>query len=120
MSALKTLTRISRSIRASGHREIDALGERQLAAVIDRVGRAPHIGAPGVGAAFPASARLSLAAERPAYLRAGWADVHIDDPAVGARRRKEQLRLAKVGREDRRGQTLRRRVVEGDRFLQAL
>ena len=50
--------------------EADTLRERKIGAVVDRVGGAPHVLLPGVGAGFPAPSGLFLAAEGPADLRA--------------------------------------------------
>src|SRR6059058_5627662 len=83
------------------YRKIDALGERQVAAVIDRVGGAPHIGAPGVRPAFAAAAGLLLAAERAADLSARGADIDVGDAAIRSRGRKERFGLAQVRGEDR-------------------
>src|SRR4051812_32144021 len=98
----------------SSHVEVDALRERKLAPVVDRVGGAAHIALPRIRAGFPPAAGLLLAAEGAADLRAGGADVHVGDAAVRAGRGEKQLRFADVGGEDRRGETLRHSVVERD------
>src|SRR5262249_56407744 len=61
----------STMIRASPDIERDALGERQLGAVVYRVGGAAHVGLPGIGAGLAAAAGLLLAAERAADLGTG-------------------------------------------------
>jgi hypothetical protein len=91
-------------LRAMGRRRTDALGERQIVAVIDRVGLAPHVGAPAVRAALAPAAGLLLAAERAADLGARRADVDVGDAAIRARRRQEALGFAQVVGEDRRRQ----------------
>src|ERR1700733_15911921 len=48
--------------------EGDALGERELGRVVDGVGRAAHVGTPGVRAGLAAAAGLLLAAESAADL----------------------------------------------------
>src|SRR5690349_6541356 len=74
--------------------EPDALRERQLRGVVDRRRLAAHVRLPRVGARLPAAARLLLAAERAADLRAGRPDVDVRDAAVRADRGQELLRLA--------------------------
>ena len=76
--------RRGRLVRVPVLGEAHALGERQLVGVVDRVGRAAHVGAPGVRAGLPAAAGVLLAAERAADLGAGGADVDVDDAAVRA------------------------------------
>src|SRR5688500_3282704 len=70
---------------ASNDVELDPLRERQVARVIDRVGLAAHVGLPRVGAGLAAAARVFLAAEGAADLRARGTDVHVGDAAVAAR-----------------------------------
>ena len=70
--------------------------------------------------ALAAAARLLLATERSTDLRAGRTDVDVDDAAVAARRTAEPLRLADVGGEDRRRQTLRHIVVQVDRLVEVV
>src|ERR1700743_481542 len=48
--------------------EFDALRQRQLLGIVDRIGLTPHIGFPGVTAAFPAAARFLFPAECAPYL----------------------------------------------------
>src|SRR5688572_19364573 len=98
--------------------EADALRERQVAAVVYRVGGAPHVSLPGVGARLAAAAGLFLAAERAADLRAARPDVDVDDAAVAAGGRHEALRFADIVGEDARGEPLRHRVVPGNHFLE--
>ena len=97
--------------------EDDALGERQLAREVDGRGLAAHVRLPRVGARLAAAAGLLLAAEGAADLGAARADVHVRDPAVGARGREEPLGLPQVGGEDRRREPLRDAVLERDRLL---
>ena len=63
--------------------ELDALGQGQLARVVDGVGGAAHVGFPGVGAGFAATAGFLLATEGAADLGARGADVDVGDAAVG-------------------------------------
>src|SRR3954453_7835838 len=82
--------------------ELDPLRQRQLGRVVDGRRLPPHVRLPGVGARLAAAAgpRPPPAPlpppERPADLGAGRADVDVRDPAVGADRRQELLRLAQV------------------------
>src|SRR5689334_16153226 len=105
---------VSTFIEGSGDVELHALRERQLAAVVDRVGGAPHVRLPAVRARLTTAAGFLFAAEGAADLGARRADVDVGDSAVGAERRREQLGLAQVGREDRRRQALRHLVVQAD------
>src|SRR2546423_3804761 len=97
--------------------EADPLGERQLAAVVYRVGRAAHVGLPRIGARLAAAAGFLLAAERAADLRAARPDIHVDDAAVAAARRHEALGFADVGGEDARGEPLLHCVVPRENLL---
>src|SRR4051812_42542679 len=74
----------------SGDVELHALRQRQLAAVVDRVGGAAHVRLPAVGARFAAAAGLLLAAERAADLGARGPDVDVGDAAIRAERRGEE------------------------------
>src|SRR5690625_5763575 len=65
----------SRARQEVGSEELDALRQRQLAGVVDRVRGLPHIGLPRVGAGFASAAGLLLAAEGTADLRSRGADV---------------------------------------------
>src|SRR5262245_54431796 len=82
--------------------EANSLSRLQLVRIVDRIGRPPHVSLPGIGARLAAAARLLLAAERPADLRAARADVHVRDPAVAADRRAEEFCFADVAGEDGR------------------
>ena len=64
--------------------ELDALGQGQAVAVVNRVGGAAHIGLPGIGAGFTPAAGFLLAPERPADFGAGWADIDVGDAAIRA------------------------------------
>src|SRR5690606_9495976 len=77
--------------RAALGGEADALGQRQVIAIVDCVGGAPHIGAPAVRAALAAAAGLLLAAKGPADLRTRGSDVDIGYAAVGSAGRQEML-----------------------------
>src|SRR5688572_19276868 len=57
--------------------ERNALGERQISRVVDRVRHAAHVGFPRVRARFAAPAGDFFPAERPTDLRAARADVHV-------------------------------------------
>jgi hypothetical protein len=63
---------------------VDALRERQVAAVVESAGLAAHVGLPGVGAGLATAAGLFLAAEGAADLGSGGADVDVGDAAVAA------------------------------------
>src|SRR5699024_4116692 len=71
--------------RGRGSEELDALRQRQLAGVVDRVRGLPHIGLPRVGAGFASAAGLLLSAEGTADLRSRGADVDVGDAAVRPR-----------------------------------
>src|SRR5258708_2991022 len=75
----------------------DTLGERKLTAEIDGAGDAAHIGFPRVRACLAPAAGFLFAPECAADFRAGWSDVGIGDPAVGAFHGKELLHLANIG-----------------------
>jgi hypothetical protein len=64
---------------------LDALGQDQLAGVVDRVGDLAHVGLPGVRAGLAASTGLLLTAEGAADLGCGGADVDVDDPNTPSR-----------------------------------
>ncbi|MNT77148.1 hypothetical protein D3C72_2162290 [compost metagenome] len=66
--------------------ELDPLRQRQVARVVDGVGRAAHVIAPGVGTRFAAAARFFFATERAADLGAGRADVDVGNAAIGTGR----------------------------------
>ena len=73
--------------------EPNPLRQRQLARVVDGVGRAAHVRLPRIGAGLAAAAGVLLAAEGAADLGAGGADVDVGDAAVGAGRAQEALPL---------------------------
>src|SRR3954453_22112297 len=83
----------SGSARGRSDGERHALRQRQLARVVDRVGGAAHVALPRVGAGLASATGLLLPAEGAADLRAGGADVDVDDAAVRAVGGKEPLRL---------------------------
>src|SRR5690606_21036616 len=64
--------------------ELDALCQRQCVGVVDRVGLAAHVGAPGIRTRLAATAGFLLAAERATDLGARGADVDVGDAAVRA------------------------------------
>src|SRR4051794_7164896 len=82
----------------------NALRQRQILAVVDRVGGAAHVVFPGVGAGFASAAGALFAAEGSADLGTARADVHVGDPAIAARGRKKKLRLTNVGCKNCTGQ----------------
>src|SRR4051794_1411969 len=64
--------------------ETDPLRQRQCVAVVDGIGRAPHVGLPCIRSRFASAAGFLLAAERAADFRAARADVDIGDAAIAA------------------------------------
>src|SRR5437867_8149964 len=99
-SAIEKMAFLKSSNAIGSDIEPDPLGQRQVAAVVYRVGRAAHVRLPGVGTRLAAAAGLLLAAERAADLGAARPDVHVDDAAVAAGRRHEALGFADVVGED--------------------
>src|SRR5215204_3027805 len=69
----------------------DPLGQRQIIAIIDGVGRPPHIGPPAVRTALPPAAGLLLTAERATDLGARRPDIDVGDAAVRPGGRNETL-----------------------------
>src|SRR5699024_3059255 len=98
--------------------ELHSLSQRKFAGIVDGVGRAAHVGLPGVGAGFAAAASLLFTTECAADFSTGGTDVYIGDTAVGARSRQEELCLGVVLREDSRGQTLWHSVMQGDCLIE--
>ena len=94
--------------------EVDALGQGEGVAAVDRAGLAAHVGLPRVRARLATAAGGLLAAERAADLGARGADVDVGDPAVRSLGREEPLGLPQVVGEDGGGQPLVDRVVDGD------
>src|SRR5690606_11368275 len=86
--------------------------------IVDRVGGTPHIGLPRIRSAFAATAGFLLAAEGPADLGAGGADVAVVTPALRAAIASKQLRLAHSAGEDAGGEALRHVVLQPDRLGQ--
>src|SRR5688572_31270125 len=80
------------SVSGGLHVEGNALGEREIRRVVDRVRHAAHVGFPSVGAGLAAAAGDFFAAERAADLRAARANVDVGDAAVAAGRREEFFR----------------------------
>src|SRR2546430_747818 len=97
-----------------GDFELDSLSQRQLAAPVDRVGLAAHVGLPGVRAGLTAPARILLAAEGAADFRAGRADIDVGDAAIAARPREKQLRVSQTIGEQGGGQAVGGSVLLGD------
>src|SRR5687768_1529753 len=62
--------------------KLNALRQRQLIRVIDRIGLPAHISLPGIGAALTAAARFFFPAKRTAYLSTRSTDVHVGNAAV--------------------------------------
>src|SRR5690606_29095130 len=98
--------------------KLDALGQWQGGAVVDRGGAAAHVLLPGVGAGFSAAAGVFFAAEGAADLGAGGADIDAGQTAVGAGRAQEAVGLAHVAGTDRRREPLRDAVVQVNRLVQ--
>lgn len=97
---------------SSHHVELDALGQRERAAIVDGVDRTPHIGFPRVGSGLASAAGLFLATEGATNFRAGWADIDVGNAAIGATHRQKFFRFAQVVGEDGRRQPLRNGVVQ--------
>ena len=91
--------------------ELDALGQRQIVAPVDRAGLSPHVVLPGIGTGLSSATGILLAPERPADLGATGADVHVGDAAVGAGMGQEPLGHADRVGEDRAGESLVHRVL---------
>src|SRR5712671_7977846 len=98
--------------------ESHALRKRQLGSIAYRVGGPAHVGLPAVGARLAPSSGLFFAAECPADLGSGGADVDVGDAAVRSRRRQETLGLAQIEREDRGGKPGPDRIVHPDRLVE--
>src|SRR5574341_311889 len=62
--------------------KLDPLRQWQIVRPVDRIRLPPHVGFPSIRSGFPSAARLFLAAERPADLRAARPYIHVGDPAV--------------------------------------
>src|SRR5690606_11752239 len=95
--------------------ELDALRQRQVARVVDGVGGAAHVVAPGVGTGFAAAARFFFTTEGAADFRAGRADVDVGNAAVGTGGRQEGFSFAQVVGEDGGRQALGHAVLQGKR-----
>src|SRR5882757_8578812 len=96
------------SIRLRRDFELDPLCERQVGAPVDRVGLAPHVGFPGVGAGLAAAAGVLLAAEGATDFGAGGADVDVGDTTVAAGGGEEQLRVLQAVGEEGGGEAVGR------------
>src|SRR5579862_5053555 len=79
--------------------EVDALRERQRRRVVDRVGRAAHVGLPRIRTRLTSTAGFLLATERAADFRAARSDVHVSDTTIAARVGQEAFSFAQIGRE---------------------
>src|SRR6266498_5017334 len=95
--------------------EVHTLGQRQLAGVVDGVGRTTHVGPPRVRPGLAAAAGLLLAAEGATDLRTRRADVDVDDAAVRTLGGQELLGLCLVAGEDAGREALRDSVVQRNR-----
>src|SRR5688572_24194103 len=111
---------LARPYTGSSEVELDALRQRQVVRIVDRVGLAAHVRLPRVGARLAAAAGFLLAAERAADLGAAGADVDVRDAAVGAPGGQVLLRGLEVLREDRGRQALRHAVLHRDRVVDVL
>src|SRR6266568_226116 len=96
--------------------KVDALGQRQVAGIIDGVGLTAHIILPAIAAAFPSSAAFLLASKRPAYLGSAGAAVDIGDAAITAPPAQELLGFAHVVGENGGSQPLADRIVQRERL----
>src|SRR5947207_1231616 len=76
--------------------ELDALRQRQLGRVIDRVRLPPHVTLPGIAPAFAAAAGFFLPAKRAPDLGPARAGVDVRDAAIAPDRADKFLRLAHV------------------------
>src|SRR5262245_31816609 len=98
----------------------DPLCQFELPSVVDRSRLPAHIRLPGIGPRLPPAARVLLAPEAPADLRATRAQVHVRQAAVAPRWPHEPLRGPHIAREDRRREALVHAIVEGNRLIQRL
>src|SRR5215469_14661459 len=98
--------------------ELDPLRERQLAAPVDRVGLAAHVGLPGVRAGLAAAAGVLLSTERATDLGSRGTEIDVGDAAVAARGGEESLCALQAIGEQRRGQAVGRSVLLGDRLTE--
>src|SRR5699024_10390726 len=94
--------------------ELYSLSQWKFAGIVDGVGRAAHVGLPGIGAGFAAAASLLFTTECAADFSTGATNVDVGDTAVRARGRQEELGLGVVLGKDSRGQTLWHRIVQCD------
>ena len=83
-----------------------------VAAPVDGVGLAAHVGLPGIRAGLAAAAGVLLAAEGAADLGARGAEVDVGDAAVAAGGRQERFRVLQPVGEQRRRQAVRRGVLQ--------
>ncbi|KPW59959.1 Uncharacterized protein ALO80_05928 [Pseudomonas caricapapayae] len=100
--------------------ENDALGQWQLAGIVDGVGLPPHVGAPRIGAGFAATAGVLLAAKRTADFCTAGADIDVGDTTIAARRTLERLGFTQVGGKNARRQALRYFVVQAQGLFEVV
>ncbi|QTK81409.1 Hypothetical protein AT6N2_L0496 [Agrobacterium tumefaciens] len=98
--------------------EGNALRQRQRLGVVDGVGRAAHIGLPGIRTGFTSTPGFLLTAECAADFSTRGTDIDIGDAAIRAFRRQEPLGLLNVASEDRGGKSGGDSIMRVDRLVE--
>jgi len=62
--------------------EFNALGEREIGAIIYCIGLSAHIGFPGIGARFPSTTGFFFTTEGTTDLSTGSTNIYVGDSAV--------------------------------------
>src|SRR5438093_293963 len=84
--------------------EANALRQRQCARIVDGRGHPAHVGLPRIATGLAPAAGFLLATEGAANLGAARPDIDIDDAAIAALGRGEQLGFAQICGEDAGGE----------------
>lgn len=80
--------------------KLDALGKRQLSAVVDCVGLATHIGLPSITPGFTAATGFFFTTKGPSDFCTAGSDVDVGNATIASPSRKEQLSAAQIGGHD--------------------